>query len=49
VADTRALINFNKLYVSPNKGALGFNDAGPGHGSCTLTCHGVAHDEHMKY
>jgi predicted CXXCH cytochrome family protein len=50
VADTRALINFNKLYVGPNKGVLPrFNDGGVGHGSCTLTCHGSAHDEKMKY
>lgn len=49
VADTRALINFNKLYVSPNKGIISFNDNGPGNRSCTLTCHGSAHDEKMKY
>jgi predicted CXXCH cytochrome family protein len=49
VADARALINFNKLYVSPNKGIISFNDNGTGNHSCTLTCHGSAHDEKMKY
>lgn len=49
VANARALINFNKLYVSPNKGVVSFNDGGVGNRSCTLTCHGSAHDERMKY
>jgi hypothetical protein len=45
VADQRALINFNKLYVKPNNGGLRFDgEGGPGSRSCTLTCHGAAHD-----
>jgi hypothetical protein len=37
--------------VSSNAGApITFNDGGLGHGSCTLTCHGAAHDEkHLNY
>jgi predicted CXXCH cytochrome family protein len=49
VANARALVNFNKLYVSPNKGVVSFNDGGVSSRSCTLTCHGKAHDETMHY
>ncbi len=49
VATSRALINFNKLYVTPNKGVISFNDGGVGSRSCTLTCHGTPHDEKMRY
>ena len=39
------LINFNTLYVKPLNGLIVFTDRGPNGSSCTLTCHGKAHDK----
>ena len=49
VAANAHLINFNTAYVSPNGGVISFNDGTVGNRSCTLTCHGKAHDTGMKY
>jgi predicted CXXCH cytochrome family protein len=38
------LINFNTLYVTPATGRLTYSDQGAGHATCTLTCHGSAHN-----
>ncbi len=38
------LINFNTLYVTPNAGRIAYTDRGAGRSTCTLTCHGVSHD-----
>lgn len=44
VADKKALINFNTLYVTPSsKGQLAFNSMGTFSGNCSLSCHG-GHD-----
>jgi predicted CXXCH cytochrome family protein len=42
------LINFDSTVVFPHptNGRLEFRDAGTFAGSCTLTCHGVVHDDH---
>lgn len=44
------LINFDTsvVFPHPSNGRLEFRDAGTFAGSCTLTCHGVVHDD-MKY
>jgi predicted CXXCH cytochrome family protein len=41
---TSHLINFNPNYVSANGGSIQFLDRGTFHGSCTLTCHTIPHD-----
>jgi len=38
------LMNFNTLYVTAAAGRISYIDQGGGHGSCTLTCHGSAHN-----
>lgn len=38
------LINFNTLYVQPYNAQPSFKDLGAGRATCTLTCHGVAHN-----
>ena len=43
------LINFNTTYVSSFNGQINYTDLGGGHGTCTLTCHGVAHDGSPRY
>jgi predicted CXXCH cytochrome family protein len=40
-----ALINFDTRSVTPNaKGVRSFTSLGPGHGQCSLSCHGKDHD-----
>lgn len=39
------LINFDVLIVRPLNGLMRFRDDGEGAGSCTLTCHGVDHND----
>jgi predicted CXXCH cytochrome family protein len=44
VANAPHLINFNTLYVSPNSlGQLSYTSTGLFKGVCSLTCHGVEH------
>jgi len=39
------LVNFDLSIVAPNsKGVLQFTRTSPGHGSCSLSCHGVNHN-----
>ncbi len=38
------LINFNTLYVTPAAGRIAYADQGGGRASCTLTCHGISHN-----
>jgi predicted CXXCH cytochrome family protein len=38
------LINFNTLYVTPAGGRIAYADQGTGRATCTLTCHGVSHN-----
>ena len=38
------LINFNTLYVTPDAGRIAYADQGGGRASCTLTCHGISHN-----
>jgi predicted CXXCH cytochrome family protein len=45
VKNQTRLINFNTIYVKPFNGLLVFTDRGTGRSSCTLTCHGKAHDK----
>jgi predicted CXXCH cytochrome family protein len=49
VVQNAHLINFNTSYVSPNGGVISFNDGTIGNRSCTLTCHGKAHNTGMRY
>jgi len=42
--NTSHLINFNPNYVSANGGSIQFLDRGGFHGSCTLTCHTIPHN-----
>jgi predicted CXXCH cytochrome family protein len=47
-SDHTHLINFDTVIVRPlgsDLGPLGFRDLGRYSGNCTLTCHGVEHDE----
>ena len=39
------LINFNTIYVKPLNGLMVYMDRGPDRSTCTLTCHGKAHDK----
>lgn len=38
------LINFNTLYVKPVNGRISYVDNGNGQSTCTLSCHGSAHN-----
>ena len=45
VKDVSHLINFDRNIVSPNSsGNISFTDSGRFHGSCSLRCHNVEHD-----
>ena len=44
-ADHSNLINFNPDYVSPVNGVIEFVDTGLFSGNCTLTCHGMIHNQ----
>jgi predicted CXXCH cytochrome family protein len=44
VQNQTRLINFNTLYVTSLNGRLSFTDLGSGNASCTLNCHGAAHN-----
>jgi predicted CXXCH cytochrome family protein len=38
------LINFNTTYVTPYNGVINYTSTGVNHGTCTLRCHGEAHN-----
>jgi predicted CXXCH cytochrome family protein len=38
------LINYNTIYVTPYNGQIAYTDLGGGKSTCTLSCHGVQHN-----